>query len=83
MRRRDPVSDLVWNERIKLAAAWLNAISTASMAAGVIAPVAALGYGLGTGTSVTWAFVGFSLVWLFLAAALHMVARNLLRGLRS
>jgi len=65
VRRRAPVTDLVWNEQIKLAAGWLNAVSTASMAAGFIAPVAALGYGLGASTNVTWTFVIFSLVWLF------------------
>lgn len=39
---------LVSNERLKLTANWLNAIATASVAAGVIAPVAAGFYGVGS-----------------------------------
>jgi hypothetical protein len=37
---------LVFNERVKLTAAWLNALATAFMAAGLFAPAAALAYGL-------------------------------------
>ena len=39
---------LVFNERIKLTAAWFNALATALVAAGAIAPVAAVLYGLST-----------------------------------
>lgn len=37
---------LVHNERTKLTATWFNTMATALLAAGVIAPVAALLYGL-------------------------------------
>jgi hypothetical protein len=37
---------LVHNERTKLTATWFNTLATALLAAGVIAPVAALLYGL-------------------------------------
>ncbi len=38
--------DLIFNERLKYTAAWLNALATGLVAAGTFAPAAALLYGL-------------------------------------
>jgi hypothetical protein len=39
--------DVVWNERVKLGAAGLNSVATASVGTGFLAPLAALVYGTG------------------------------------
>ena len=70
------------NERTKLLANALDRASTASLALGVFAPVAAAFYGSPTGGEVTWAtlIVG-AFIWLAGAIALHLAARLVLGGL--
>ena len=47
---------LIHNERTKLTAAWLNTLGAASIVAGVLAPIAAAGFGL-PGYSLRWTLV--------------------------
>lgn len=60
----------VYNERVKLFATALNVASVASVAVGVIAPLAAIG----GSRDPFWTIVEVS-IWLFLAVALHLSAQ--------
>lgn len=73
---------LIRNERLKLTATFLNGVAVATIAAGAIAPLAALSYGIpGAAAGPTVAFVGLG--WLVGGIALHLVGRWLLRRLRE
>jgi hypothetical protein len=73
---------LTGNERLKLTAALLNGVATATVAAGAIAPLVAFTYGIpGAATGRTVALI--SLCWLAGGVVLHLLARWLLRGLRE
>jgi len=74
---------LVHNEQTKHAAAWLNALATALVAAGVFAPAAALLYGLSHLTTERWIMVALALGCVGLGAALHLMGRAVLRRLRE
>lgn len=68
---------LVRNEQTKLTATWLNGMSVAAVAVGVIAPfTAAL---IGT-TSFAVAFIAGA-IWMTAASVLHLGARGILRRL--
>jgi hypothetical protein len=74
---------MIENERTKLLANALDRASTACVTVGLLAPIAALLYGA-TGTAIEP--VAFGLIcssWIFAAAALHLVARLVLGGLKS
>jgi len=72
---------LVRNERSKLAANALDRLSTASIAAGFIAPAASLSDdGIYTGYSIALAVS--TIVWIFAAATLHLGARFMLGRLK-
>ena len=77
------MSDFVHNERVKLTANVLNSASTACLTVGAIAPLAALIYTSGTMTMSLSFFVLAGLSWLLAAAALHLMARETLGGLRE
>jgi VIT1/CCC1 family predicted Fe2+/Mn2+ transporter len=68
------------DERTKLLATFVNGIGIATVAAGAIAPLVAVTYGVSNAvTSPLIAF--FGLAWLVAGCALHLVARWLLKGL--
>lgn len=68
---------LVANERLKLTATFLNGLAVAAVAAGGIAPLAALTYGIsGAAAGRTVALVGVA--WLAGGVVLHLLARALL-----
>ena len=71
------------NERTKLLANALDRASTASLALGVFAPIAAAFYGAQNSGEVGWLtlMVGAA-VWLAGAVALHLAARLVLGELR-
>lgn len=74
---------LVHNERTKLTAAWLNAVATALIAAGLFAPLAALLYGL---TELRVSFAEVSLTFAGCLAGslfLHVIGLMLLGRLRE
>ena len=74
---------LIHNERLKLTAAWLNMLSGASIAAGVIAPLVVRFYGVPSSTvPATLLYLGAAL-WFFGGIALHLTARRLLGKLRD
>jgi hypothetical protein len=74
---------LVHNERTKLLAGWLNALATAVIAAGILAPVAALLYGLATPGREALYLPILIAVCLGFGAALHFVGRAILGRLRE
>ena len=74
---------LIDNERTKLLANALDRASTASLALGVFAPVAAAFFGAQTGGEVPWPTLTIgAFIWLAGAIALHLAARLVLGGLR-
>jgi hypothetical protein len=73
----------VRNERRKLTASWFNAIATAIMAAGAIAPVASQIYGFGS-NRVDETLVFFSsAVCVAMSLVLHLIGRQHLGGLEE
>ena len=72
---------LTHNDRVKLTAVWLNTLSAAAVAAGVIAPLRFYGV---TAAPVAPAllYLGFGL-WFFAGIGLHLAARWLLGSLRE
>jgi hypothetical protein len=72
------------NERIKLLANAFDRASTACFTLGAIGPIAAVVYA-GTGAVRLGAgfFVAAAASWLLAAIALHIVAREILGGLRD
>lgn len=74
---------LVFNERTKLTASWLNTLATALVAAGVFAPVAALIYGL-TAAAVEGVIVTALVAGCFgVGIGLHLLGLLLLGRLRE
>ncbi|WP_375464299.1 hypothetical protein [uncultured Methylobacterium sp.] len=76
------MSDPVLTERVKLAASALNALATASLAVGVLAPSAAILYGVSTPTAPAWELALGAAIWILFAAALHHEAQRLLGRLQ-
>jgi hypothetical protein len=76
------MDSLVENERTKLFANALDRLSTAFVTVGVLAPLAASIYNIGTPTPNVLFFAGFVIIWLSCAIALHLGARTVLKGLR-
>jgi hypothetical protein len=72
----------VLNERTKLRANALDRLSTAAVTVGVIAPLAAAFWGPGQGSRPLTFYLAAVYVFALLAAALHLIAMRLLRGLR-
>jgi hypothetical protein len=74
---------LVHNEQTKLLAALLNTLAGGVILAGVIAPLAALSFGLTSapGIAPVWVY-GLNVIWLSVGAGLHYIARLVLRRLR-
>ena len=73
---------LIHNERWKLTATALNGVAIATMAAGLIAPLAAVSYGLPNGPAGRY-FVLTGLIWFFAAIGLHVLARFTLRAMKE
>jgi hypothetical protein len=67
------------NERTELLANALDRASTASLALGVFAPMAASFYGAGAGSDVSaLTLVAGATIWLAASVALHLAARRTL-----
>jgi type IV secretory pathway VirB2 component (pilin) len=82
-RSGKPAMSMIQNERTKLSAAFLNALATAIVAAGLFAPVAAIAYGISEfhiGKLYIFAVV---LICIVAGATLHWTGRALLGGLRE
>jgi hypothetical protein len=74
---------LIANERTKLLANALDRASTASVAIGVFAPIAASFYGATSGGDVGWLKLAIgAVIWLAAAIALHLAGRIVLGELR-
>ena len=73
---------IVHNEQTKLTAAAFDRASTACVTVGVLAPVAATFYNVGTNPVGLNTLVIGTGIWFGAAVVLHWSARRLLRGLR-
>lgn len=74
---------LVHNEQIKLTATWLNTLATASVAAGVFAPIAALLYQLAPVSMDVRDIIAIGLGCFAIGGALHLLGRASLGRLRE
>ena len=78
------MDQLARNEQLKLLANALDSLSTAFVTIGILAPVAASIYGMGSTVAPALSILAISgFVWLLCAVVLHLGARYALRGLRS
>lgn len=74
---------LVHNERTKLTASWLNTLATATVAAGVFAPLAALIYGVSQTPPSSLPFAALTVACFVFGAFLHFLGRLVLGRLRE
>jgi hypothetical protein len=74
---------LVHNERTKLTATWVNTVAAAFIAAGAVAPVAAILYGLAALPTTPARMLALAFICLALGTGIHVIARILLRSLRE
>ena len=73
----------VFNERVKLTAAWMNQLATAIAAAGVFAPLVALVFGFHPFQGPSGLVISLTINCGALSAALHFYGRWLLGRLKS
>ena len=73
---------LIRNKRVKYLATALNGVAVASITAGVIAPLAAATFGLPSPRTQT-PVVLFSVIWLSVGVALHLIVQGVLGRLRE
>jgi len=66
---------LVDNERTKLTANFLNALSSGVIIAGFVAPLIAVGVGFQTSPVAAWKLAASSLTWFSTGVILHVGAR--------
>lgn len=76
----DPQSTMVANEQRKLAATLFNNLATAMIITGVIAPTAAYIYQATSPHGPLW--FGVAPIWLAAALVQHVIARNMLKGIK-
>lgn len=74
---------LIENEQTKLLAAALNTAATSSFTIGVLAPIAAAFYNVGTAHVPLLTIVLGIVIWLSTAAVLHLGARQVLKALQQ
>jgi hypothetical protein len=80
---QDGVVFLVHNERTKLTANWLNTLATATVAAGVFAPLAALIYGVSHPPVAGIPLAVLAAACFIFGTFLHVLGRLMLRRLRE
>lgn len=73
---------LIHNERRKLTATALNGLAIATMAAGFIAPLIAVSYGVPNAPDGSY-FIVTGSIWFFTGIGLHLIARAILGGLKE
>lgn len=81
--RNGRVMFLVHNERTKLTAAWLNTLATAVVAAGAIAPITAVFYGLSTLPTGRGLMIAIALGCTCGGGVIHLAGRTWLRRMRE
>jgi hypothetical protein len=74
---------LVHNEQTKLTATWINTVAAAFIAAGAVAPVAAILYGLAALPVGPVRLTGLAIACVVLGAGIHIMGRVYLRSLRE
>jgi hypothetical protein len=74
---------LVHNEQTKLTATWINTLAAALIAAGGVAPVAAVLYGLTALPIAPGRLIGLALACAVLGTGIHVAGRAQLRRLRE
>ena len=73
---------LIHNERTKLLALALNTAATSAFTVGVLAPVAASFYDLGTSRQSARVVIAGAFLWIGAAAMLHLAGRRVLGWLK-
>ena len=73
---------LIHNERMKLTANWLNALSAASIAVGGFAQLAPLFAGV-TNAANAWLVLAFGAIWFTFGIVLHGAAHVVLTRLKE
>ena len=74
---------LVHNEQTKLTATWINTVAAAFIAAGAVAPVAAIFYGLAALPVGPARLTGLVVACVTFGAGIHVTGRVYLRRLRE
>jgi len=74
--------DLIFNERLRIRATFLNNIAVAIIVTSIIAPAVSYFYGVG-GLSPSRAWLLIASAWFVLGVGLHRAAVFVLGGLRS
>ena len=74
---------LIDNERTKLLANAFDRLSTACLTVGLLAPTAALVYGVNGIAMQAWVYALSSAAWFVSAGILHLVAQVILGRLKS
>jgi hypothetical protein len=72
------MKQLIWNERLKLAASAFNTIAVSFIVTGIVVPAVSVVYGSGQFPGHSW----FPVVWLFTALCLHALGSCVLGGLK-
>jgi hypothetical protein len=75
--------NLVHNERTKLTATWINTLAAAFIAAGTVAPVAAILYGLSALPISPGRVAALAVACATVGVAIHFGARAVLGSLRE
>lgn len=73
---------LIHNERVKLLALAFNTAATSAFTVGVLAPVAATFYDLGTSREAPRTVVLGALLWIGASVVLHLAGRRVLGWLK-
>jgi hypothetical protein len=75
---------LIRNESTTLTATWFNTLAAATIVTGVLAPMAALVFGVSASAAISPAvFTIAATAWLRLGVVLHVIAKIFLRRLRE
>ena len=74
---------LVHNERTKLTATWINTLAAAFIAAGAVAPIAAVLYGLSALPVELGRLISLALACVTIGCGIHFLARAQLGRLRE
>jgi len=74
------MSDAAQNEQTKLLATALNNVAVAFIVIGVVTPMTAASFGVGTALLLSWSTVGFAVIWFCAGVSLHWIGRRVLRS---
>ena len=77
------MNKMVLNERLKLLAAWFNAVAAAFLTTGVVAPLVTVIYGLAPKALDPALVFASSLICMLVSGGLHLAGRSVLGALQE